>query len=48
MAGPSDSSSSVATTPSAEGEKKLWGGRFRTDTDPIMVAFNNSLHFDKR
>ena len=28
--------------------KKLWGGRFRTDTDPIMVAFNNSLHFDRR
>ena len=43
------SSEDVTTTPApASSTKKLWGGRFRTDTDPIMVAFNNSLHFDKR
>mmetsp|Transcript_10438 Transcript_10438/g.31394 ORF Transcript_10438/g.31394 Transcript_10438/m.31394 type:complete len:488 (-) Transcript_10438:1191-2654(-) len=27
---------------------KLWGGRFRGDTDPVMEKFNNSLRFDKR
>jgi len=27
---------------------RLWGGRFRTDTDPVMVKFNNSIGFDKK
>jgi hypothetical protein len=27
---------------------RLWGGRFRTDTDPVMEKFNNSINFDKR
>ncbi|ORZ32052.1 argininosuccinate lyase [Catenaria anguillulae PL171] len=27
---------------------KLWGGRFDGTTDPIMHAFNASIHFDKR
>lgn len=26
---------------------RLWGGRFRTDTDPVMEKFNDSLRFDK-
>lgn len=26
---------------------RLWGGRFRTDTDPVMEKFNDSLGFDK-
>lgn len=35
--------------PCAQGEtKKLWGGRFRGGTDPIMERFNNSFDFDKR
>ena len=29
-------------------EKKLWGGRFTGDTDPLMVQFNESLPVDKR
>ncbi|PVU91778.1 hypothetical protein BB561_004217 [Smittium simulii] len=27
--------------------KKLWGGRFTGATDPLMEAFNESIHFDK-
>ncbi|RKO91853.1 argininosuccinate lyase [Blyttiomyces helicus] len=27
---------------------QLWGGRFTGQTDPLMDAFNASLHFDKR
>ncbi|KAI9178717.1 argininosuccinate lyase [Blastocladiella emersonii ATCC 22665] len=27
---------------------KLWGGRFSGATDPLMHAFNASIHFDKR
>ncbi|KAG5184655.1 argininosuccinate lyase [Tribonema minus] len=27
---------------------RLWGGRFRTDTDPVMEKFNNSINFDRR
>ncbi|RHZ80363.1 hypothetical protein Glove_137g31 [Diversispora epigaea] len=27
---------------------KLWGGRFTGATDPLMDAFNASIHFDKR
>ena len=27
---------------------KLWGGRFTGATDPLMVAFNRSIDFDKR
>ncbi|ORX72712.1 argininosuccinate lyase [Linderina pennispora] len=30
------------------GAKKLWGGRFTGATDPLMEAFNESIHFDKR
>eukprot|EP00904_Undaria_pinnatifida_P004461 jgi/Undpi1/14015/HiC_scaffold_9.g03666.m1 len=26
---------------------RLWGGRFRTDTDPVMEKFNDSLRFDR-
>jgi argininosuccinate lyase len=32
----------------APATKKLWGGRFRGDIDPIMDQFNSSLKFDKR
>ena len=33
----------------ATGEKKkLWGGRFSEDIDPLMEKFNESLSFDKR
>mmetsp|Transcript_24253 Transcript_24253/g.36378 ORF Transcript_24253/g.36378 Transcript_24253/m.36378 type:complete len:491 (+) Transcript_24253:80-1552(+) len=28
--------------------KKLWGGRFTGDTDPLMEKFNDSINFDKR
>ncbi|KAJ1920406.1 argininosuccinate lyase [Mycoemilia scoparia] len=28
--------------------KKLWGGRFSGKTDPLMEAFNESIHFDRR
>lgn len=28
--------------------QKLWGGRFTGATDPIMEAFNASIHYDKR
>ena len=28
--------------------KQLWGGRFTGKTDPLMVNFNASIHFDKR
>ncbi|KAI7872384.1 argininosuccinate lyase [Spinellus fusiger] len=28
--------------------KKLWGGRFTGTVDPLMDAFNASIHFDKR
>jgi argininosuccinate lyase len=28
--------------------KKLWGGRFTGETDPLMEAFNASIHFDRR
>ena len=41
----------VADMPSTSkpaGEKKLWGGRFTGDTDPLMVQFNESLPVDKR
>ncbi|KAJ1780181.1 argininosuccinate lyase [Coemansia sp. RSA 2523] len=30
------------------GAKKLWGGRFTGATDPLMEAFNESIHFDRR
>ena len=32
----------------AEGQKKLWGGRFTGATDPLMDKFNESLPMDKR
>lgn len=28
--------------------KKLWGGRFSGETDPLMEAFNASIDFDRR
>lgn len=30
-----------------DGKKKLWGGRFSGETDPIMEKFNASITFDK-
>ncbi|KAJ2628884.1 argininosuccinate lyase, partial [Coemansia sp. RSA 1290] len=32
----------------SSGAKKLWGGRFSGETDPLMEAFNESIHFDRR
>ncbi|WFD31518.1 argininosuccinate lyase [Malassezia sp. CBS 17886] len=29
-------------------KKKLWGGRFTGETDPVMHTFNESLSYDKR
>ena len=29
-------------------KKKLWGGRFSEDIDPLMEKFNESLSFDRR
>jgi len=29
-------------------QKKLWGGRFSGQTDPLMDKFNSSLPFDRR
>ncbi|CAH0479819.1 unnamed protein product [Peronospora belbahrii] len=37
----------MTNNPSNEG-KKLWGGRFRGNVDPIMNKFNESLSIDKR
>ena len=34
--------------PEAQGTKKLWGGRFTGQTDPLMEKFNESLPFDRR
>lgn len=28
--------------------KRLWGGRFTGEQDPLMVKFNESLSFDRR
>lgn len=36
-----------AEAPAGEA-KKLWGGRFTGQTDPLMEKFNESLPFDKR
>lgn len=33
---------------SKEQTKKLWGGRFRGNVDPVMDKFNESLSFDQR
>eukprot|EP00953_Heterococcus_sp_UTEX-ZZ885_P004906 3128-Heterococcus_DN1.PRE.2 len=35
-------------SPQEPKKARLWGGRFRTDTDPVMEKFNNSINFDKR
>lgn len=35
-------------TEESSGKKKLWGGRFTGDTDPIMEQFNASIGFDRR
>ncbi|KAL7624114.1 hypothetical protein AAE478_005671 [Parahypoxylon ruwenzoriense] len=32
---------------SKPGENMLWGGRFTGGLDPLMVAYNESIHFDK-
>jgi hypothetical protein len=43
------SHAALAYNPLQEPKKaRLWGGRFRTDTDPVMEKFNNSINFDKR
>ena len=28
-------------------KKKLWGGRFLSDQDPLFADFNDSLRFDR-
>ncbi|KAJ2891047.1 argininosuccinate lyase [Coemansia aciculifera] len=33
---------------STSATSKLWGGRFSGQTDPLMEAFNESIHFDRR
>lgn len=33
---------------STEEPKKLWGGRFTGETDPLMEKFNESLPMDRR
>ena len=33
---------------SVDAPKKLWGGRFTGETDPLMEKFNESLPFDQR
>ena len=38
----------MPSTSKPAAEKKLWGGRFTGDTDPLMVQFNESLPIDKR
>ena len=39
----------AAKSEGATGEKKkLWGGRFSEDIDPLMEKFNESLSFDRR
>ena len=37
-----------ATTPSADGEAKLWGGRFERATDKLVEAYSASIAFDRR
>lgn len=38
----------VHVVAAAEEKKKLWGGRFSEDIDPLMEKFNESLSFDRR
>lgn len=38
----------ASTAAEPEEKKKLWGGRFTGETDPLMEKFNESLYFDKR
>ncbi|KAJ0399744.1 hypothetical protein P43SY_009325 [Pythium insidiosum] len=38
----------MSAVPSDDATKKLWGGRFRGNVDPIMDKFNESLSVDKR
>ena len=38
---------SAGASPAGE-TKKLWGGRFSEDIDPLMEKFNESLSFDRR
>lgn len=38
----------AAVQEAAQGTKKLWGGRFTGQTDPLMEKFNESLPFDRR
>ena len=37
-----------ATTPPADGEDKLWGGRFERATDRLVEAYSASIAFDRR
>ena len=37
-----------ATTPPADGEDKLWGGRFEGATDRLVEAYSASIAFDRR
>ncbi|KAJ2522331.1 argininosuccinate lyase [Coemansia sp. RSA 1939] len=39
---------SAAAPPASSESSKLWGGRFSGATDPLMEAFNESIHFDRR
>lgn len=38
----------VATSATAASPKKLWGGRFTGETDPLMHKYNQSLSYDQR
>ncbi|KAH7040565.1 L-Aspartase-like protein [Microdochium trichocladiopsis] len=37
----------MAPSTTKPGENMLWGGRFTGGLDPLMVAYNESIHFDK-
>lgn len=41
-------STQATATADPTSTKKLWGGRFTGNTDPLMEKFNESLPFDKR
>ena len=28
-------------------ENKMWGGRFTGGLDPLMITYNESIHFDR-
>ncbi|KAI0479133.1 L-Aspartase-like protein [Xylariaceae sp. FL0804] len=37
----------MASNQTEKKENMLWGGRFEGGLDPLMVAYNESIHFDK-